>query len=136
MLSEDFLREPAPTNSSCKNSCENPTTSGSCTSEFLHCRAISSLQFRPDDQGDQACDARKRLNDGDGLFLLLFVKGGAHRWPFVYPGLSVMLNTGYAEQMEEGTAKAMRGFQKPVALEILFAELKALLRGSAKVADR
>ncbi len=29
-------------------------------------------------------DARKRLNDGDGLFLLLFVKGGAHGWRFAY----------------------------------------------------
>jgi integrase len=29
-------------------------------------------------------DARKRLSDGDGLFLLLFVKGGAHGWRFAY----------------------------------------------------
>ena len=29
-------------------------------------------------------DARKRLADGDGLFLLLFVKGGAHGWRFNY----------------------------------------------------
>lgn len=29
-------------------------------------------------------DPRKRLNDGDGLFLLLFVKGGAHGWRFAY----------------------------------------------------
>jgi integrase len=29
-------------------------------------------------------DARKRLNDGGGLFLLLFVKGGAHGWRFDY----------------------------------------------------
>jgi len=29
-------------------------------------------------------DARKRLNDGDGLYLLLFVKGGAHGWRFAY----------------------------------------------------
>jgi integrase len=29
-------------------------------------------------------DLRKRLNDGDGLFLLLFVKGGAHGWRFAY----------------------------------------------------
>jgi hypothetical protein len=27
-------------------------------------------------------DARKRLTDGDGLYLLLFVKGGAHGWRF------------------------------------------------------
>lgn len=29
-------------------------------------------------------DARKRLNDGDGLYLLLFVKGGAHGWRLDY----------------------------------------------------
>jgi integrase len=29
-------------------------------------------------------DARRRLSDGDGLYLLLFVKGGAHGWRFDY----------------------------------------------------
>jgi len=29
-------------------------------------------------------DPRKRLTDGDGLYLLLFVKGGAHGWRFDY----------------------------------------------------
>lgn len=29
-------------------------------------------------------DVRKRLTDGDGLYLLLFVKGGAHGWRFDY----------------------------------------------------
>jgi integrase len=29
-------------------------------------------------------DSRKRLNDGDGLHLLLFVKGGAHGWRLAY----------------------------------------------------
>jgi integrase len=29
-------------------------------------------------------DPRKRLSDGDGLYLLLFVKGGAHGWRFSY----------------------------------------------------
>ena len=29
-------------------------------------------------------DARKRLNDGDGLYLLLFVKGGSHGWRLDY----------------------------------------------------
>jgi integrase len=29
-------------------------------------------------------DPRKRLNDGDGLYLLLFVKGGAHGWRLDY----------------------------------------------------
>lgn len=29
-------------------------------------------------------DPRKRLNDGDGLHLLLFVKGGSHSWRLAY----------------------------------------------------
>jgi integrase len=29
-------------------------------------------------------DSRKRLSDGDGLYLLLFVKGGSHGWRFDY----------------------------------------------------
>jgi integrase len=29
-------------------------------------------------------DSRKRLNDGDGLYLLLFVKGGSHGWRLDY----------------------------------------------------
>lgn len=29
-------------------------------------------------------DARRRLSDGDGLYLLLFVKGGSHGWRFDY----------------------------------------------------
>lgn len=32
----------------------------------------------------KAGDARKRLNDGGGLYLLLFVKGGAHGWRLDY----------------------------------------------------
>jgi len=36
-------------------------------------------------------DPRKRLNDGDGLFLLLFVKGGAHGWRFAYTVLDAVI---------------------------------------------
>ena len=32
----------------------------------------------------KAGDPRSRLNDGDGLCLLLFVKGGSHSWRFDY----------------------------------------------------
>ena len=35
-------------------------------------------------KGIKPGDPRKRLNDGDGLFLLLFVKGGAHGLRFAY----------------------------------------------------
>ncbi len=41
----------------------------------------------PSDQTIRAVksgDTRKRLNDGEGLYLLLFVKGGAHGWRFAY----------------------------------------------------
>lgn len=29
-------------------------------------------------------DPRRRVSDGDGLYLLLFVKGGAHGWRLDY----------------------------------------------------
>ena len=32
----------------------------------------------------RAGDERTRLSDGDGLYLLLFVNGGAHGWRFTY----------------------------------------------------
>lgn len=35
-------------------------------------------------QSIKSGDPRKRLNDGDGLYLLLFVKGGSHGWRFDY----------------------------------------------------
>ena len=35
-------------------------------------------------QGIKPGDERKRISDGDGLYLLLFVKGGAHGWRFDY----------------------------------------------------
>ncbi len=41
-------------------------------------------------------DSRKRLSDGDGLFLLLFVKGGSHGWRLSYSvnGLRKSLSLG------------------------------------------
>lgn len=41
-------------------------------------------------------DPRKRLSDGDGLYLLLFVKGGAHGWRFDYHinGVRKLLSLG------------------------------------------
>ncbi|MEN9483957.1 MAG: hypothetical protein RJB37_1837, partial [Pseudomonadota bacterium] len=35
-------------------------------------------------RGIKAQDPRKRLTDGGGLYLLLFVKGGSHAWRFDY----------------------------------------------------
>jgi integrase len=42
------------------------------------------------------CDPRKRINDGGGLYLLLFVKGGAHGWRFAYAhgGKRLLLSLG------------------------------------------
>lgn len=56
---------------------------GSCTLGVL----AVARNLIPSDQTIRAVkpgDARKRLNDGDGLFLLLSVKGGAHGWRFAY----------------------------------------------------
>ena len=41
-------------------------------------------------------DPRRRLSDGKGLYLLLFVKGGAHGWRFDYTfqGVSKTLSLG------------------------------------------
>jgi integrase len=41
-------------------------------------------------------DPRKRLNDGDGMYLLLFVKGGSHGWRLSYGinGLRKLLSLG------------------------------------------
>jgi len=50
----------------------------------------------------------------------------------LYPRLPVMLNTGYAEQIEEGIAKGLRVFQKPVPPDVLLAELGALLNGRGR----
>ena len=47
-------------------------------------------------QGIRAGDLRKRISDGGGLYLLLFVKGGAHGWRFDYShtGLRKTLSLG------------------------------------------
>ena len=53
----------------------------------------------------------------------------------LYPRLPVMLHTGYAEQIEEGVAKGLRVFQKPVPPDVLLAELRAMLTAAAGVAS-
>lgn len=62
-------------------------------------------------------DARKRLSDGDGLYLLLFVKGGAHGWRFDYShegkrktlslGTYPATGLGLARQSAEASRKAL-----------------------------
>ena len=43
------------------------------------------------------------------------------------PGLPVVLHTGYADQIEQGTARGLRVFQKPVPPDVLLSELGELL---------
>lgn len=51
-------------------------------------------------------DPRKRLNDGDGLFLLLFVKGGAHGWRFAYSLAGARNNISLGTYPDTGLALA------------------------------
>jgi two-component system NtrC family sensor kinase len=46
----------------------------------------------------------------------------------LYPQLPVLLHTGYADQIEQATAKGLRVFQKPVPPEILLAELRSMIQ--------
>jgi hypothetical protein len=65
-------------------------------------------------------DARKRLTDGDGLYLLLFVKGASHGWRFAYThagkrnilSLGTYPDTGLAQarrKAEEARAQVSAG---------------------------
>lgn len=56
-------------------------------------------------------DARKRLSDGDGLYLLLFVKGGAHGWRLDYSvnGVRKTLSLGTYPDTGLGLARKKAG---------------------------
>lgn len=51
-------------------------------------------------------DLRKRLNDGDGLYLKLFVKGGAHGWRFDYSHSGKRLTLSLGTYPDTGLALA------------------------------
>lgn len=53
-------------------------------------------------------DPRKRLNDGEGLFLLLFVKGGAHGWRFAYSLLGKRNNISLGTYPDVSLAQARK----------------------------
>ena len=53
----------------------------------------------------------------------------------LHPELPVVLHTGYAEQIKEGTANGLRVFQKPVPPDVLIAELRALLPTGEAASD-
>jgi len=53
-------------------------------------------------------DARRRLSDGDGLYLLLFVKGGAHGWRFDYSHAGKRQTLSLGTYPDTGLALARR----------------------------
>lgn len=53
-------------------------------------------------------DARKRLSDGDGLYLRLFVKGGAHGWRLDYTVGGVRKNVSLGTYPDTGLALARK----------------------------
>lgn len=53
-------------------------------------------------------DPRKRLNDGDGLYLRLFVKGGSHGWRLDYTFNGVRKNLSLGTYPDTGLALARR----------------------------
>ncbi len=53
-------------------------------------------------------DQRKRLNDGEGLFLQLFVKGGAHGWRFAYSLLGKRNNVSLGTYPDVSLAQARK----------------------------
>lgn len=57
-------------------------------------------------------DSRKRLNDGGGLYLLLFVKGGAHGWRFDYSHDGRRLTVSLGTYPDTGLALARDKVEK------------------------
>ena len=53
-------------------------------------------------------DARKRLNDGHGLYLLLFVKGGSHGWRLDYAIAGARKTLSLGTYPDTGLALARR----------------------------
>lgn len=53
-------------------------------------------------------DPRKRLSDGDGLYLRLFVKGGSHGWRLDYTVNGVRKNLSLGTYPDTGLAQARR----------------------------
>jgi integrase len=64
-------------------------------------------------------DSRKRLSDGDGLYLLLFVKGGAHGWRLDYSvnGLRKTLSLGTYPDTGLGLARKKAGETRKLVRE-------------------
>lgn len=61
-------------------------------------------------------DGRKRINDGNGLYLLLFVKGGAHGWRFDYSLHGTRKTLSLGTYPATGLAEARRKAEEARAL--------------------
>jgi integrase len=84
-------------------------------------------------------DARARLSDGDGLVLLLFVKGGAHGWRFdyrfagkrnmlslgTYPDTTLAIARRKADATRQMLAEGIDPSQKRRAAKASYAEARA-----------
>ena len=57
-------------------------------------------------QGIKPGDTRKRISDGEGLYLLLFVKGGAHGWRFDYSHCGKRKSLSFGTYPDTGLALA------------------------------
>ncbi len=89
----------------------------------------------------RAGDARKRLTDGDGLYLLLFVKGGAHGWRFdyslhgrrktisfgTYPDTSLALARRKADAARQLVAESIDPSQKRKAEKESYVQARAVV---------
>ena len=90
-------------------------------------------------------DPRSRLNDGDGLYLLLFVKGGSHGWRFSYSFLGRRSLLSLGTYPDVGLAAARRKAeeiralisegQDPSALRKATREAAKAVREEARRAD-
>jgi len=90
-------------------------------------------------------DARKRLNDGDGLYLRLFVKGGSHGWRFDYTHegkrLTISLGTypdtglGLARDKANDARKLLASGADPSAERKATKEAQAVKRIAGELED-
>jgi len=82
-------------------------------------------------------DERRRLSDGEGLYLLLFVKGGAHGWRFDYSigGSRKLLSLGtYPDTGLAAARKKAEDFRQLVAQGVDPSQLRKLARADERSA--
>ena len=83
-------------------------------------------------------DPRKRVNDGEGLYLLLFVKGGAHGWRFDYSihsrrktlSLDTYPDSGLKLARTKANGETLPGDNRPEASGRIAEGLRQLSRNS------